>query len=59
MHPTISYQIATLEAAELHRRADRRHLHAPARRSRRHATSSGLRSSLVQAWTALTTLRGA
>ncbi len=59
MHPTTSYQIAALQAAELSRRANRRSEHAPVRRSSRHAISAGARSSLVQAWTVLTAMRGA
>ncbi|MBW3658197.1 MAG: hypothetical protein KY457_06135 [Actinobacteria bacterium] len=34
MHPTTSYQIATLQAAEVRRRADRRDTSALPRRSR-------------------------
>lgn len=61
MHPTTSYQIATLRAAELRRRGDLRHAHAPARRgTTTPPVRSGMRSPLVQARAILAAaLRGA
>lgn len=45
MHPTTSYQIATLQAAELHRRTELRSAHAPTRRPvARRAIAWGVRS---------------
>lgn len=61
MHPTTSYQIATLQAAELRRRTDLRHAEAPARRAAiARPVASSVRSSLVHVRAVLAAaLRGA
>lgn len=57
MHPIVSEQIATHQAAELRHRAEVRRAQVAGRRSRdRRAGPGRVRSALGQTWATLTTL---
>lgn len=60
MHPTTSYQIANLQAAELQRRVDLRSAHAATPRPARDRTvRPRVRRSLQPVWSMITGFRSA